>query len=70
MDEDKRMGKHITITENKYTVGGNFMVRKNKAKDRMAHHGAAKITHSLKEVNSKENQNIKDYDRAWEDDRL
>jgi hypothetical protein len=46
------------------------MVRKNKAKDRMAHHGSDKITHSLKEVDSKENQNIKDYDRAWEDDRL
>ena len=29
-----------------------------------------KITHSLKEEGSKDKQNIKDYDRAWEDDRI
>ena len=46
------------------------MVRKNKAKGSMAHHGSDKITHSLKEEGSKEKQNIKDYDRAWEDDRI
>ncbi|WP_428909335.1 hypothetical protein [Niallia sp. Krafla_26] len=46
------------------------MVRKKKSKDRMARHGSNSIKHSLKEEDSKENPNIKDFDRAWEDDRL
>ena len=46
------------------------MVRKKKAKDRMAYHGSDKITHSRKEEDSKDKQSIKDYERAWEDDRI
>jgi hypothetical protein len=46
------------------------MVRKNKAKSRIVDHGSDKITHNLKEEGSKDKPNIKDYDRAWEDDRL
>jgi hypothetical protein len=44
------------------------MVRK--IKGRIAPHGSDKITHNLKDEGSKDKQNIKDYDRAWEDDRI
>ncbi|WP_155890960.1 hypothetical protein [Ectobacillus panaciterrae] len=39
-------------------------------RDQMENHRTEKFTQSQLEETSKEKDNIKDYNRAWEDDRL
>ena len=44
--------------------------KKYTVRSRMTNYGCERLTQSQQEETSKEKQDIKDYDRAWEDDRL
>jgi hypothetical protein len=44
--------------------------KKYTVRSRRTNHGFERLTQSQQEETSKEKQDIKDYDRAWEDDRL
>jgi hypothetical protein len=44
--------------------------KKNTARGQITIQGTEKLTQSQQAETSKEKDNIKNYDRAWEDDRL